>query len=371
VTLDPPRRRVAIVTNIMAPYRTPVLRELASRVDVRVFYAAQTDSNRQWSVAGDLPFSYEILTSRAIEMRGRIIYFAPRLYFRLRAYKPTVVMVGGFSLPTVYVLCYCILSGAKMVIINEGTRHTELGFGRVSRLLRRALLRLASAYVVTSTAAEQRLSDLGANPEHCVIAPYALDVGDRPTRDYSLSGDVARILYVGRFLEPKGVLQLLEAVELIGQGDAVTLTMVGHGPLEEMLRSLVVARRLESQVTVRGFVDQPALPALYAEHDLFIFPTFKDTFGIVLLEAMAAGLPVIASCLAGATSDFVETGKNGWIMQAVTVDEIARTLKSALQARDSWPTLGAASRRHVEAMSPEYAAGKILNALDIAERQDG
>jgi glycosyltransferase involved in cell wall biosynthesis len=355
------------VTNIVAPYRTPVLRELADHVELRVFYSAETEPNRRWSVERELAFGHEIVAGRAVAARGRAIYLNPRLFYRLRAFRPSAVIAGGFSVPTVYALLYCTLSGAKLIIMNEGTRHTERGLGPVGRALRWGLVRAAKAYVATSTLADRRLCELGAEPTRTVVVPYALDVAARPTRDYSSAGDVARLLYVGRFCEPKGVLQLLDAFERVGRRHAVSLTMVGHGPLEETLRGVIATRGLGPCVTVRGFVDQPELPALYAEHDLVAFPTLEDTFGIVLLEAMAAGLPVIASCFAGATRDFVEVGKSGWIMNPSSADGIVGALGDALNARASWPDFGAAARKRVEETSPRQAAEAIVRACDIAE----
>jgi glycosyltransferase involved in cell wall biosynthesis len=359
-------KRVAVVTNIVAPYRTPVFRELARQVELRVFYSAQTESNRRWSLARELPFDHEIVGGRALQVRGRVIYLSPRLVARLRAFRPSVVVVGGFSLPTVYALLYSVMSRAKLIIVNEGTDHTERALGPVSRLLRWWLVRAAKAYVATSTLADKRLCELGAEPTRTVVVPYAIDLAHRPIRDYSSAGDVARVLYVGRFCPSKGVLQLLDAVAGF-ERDGVSLTMVGHGPLEVTLRDVIRARALGSRVSVRGFVDQAELPELYAEHDLFAFPTLEDTFGIVLLEAMAAGLPVIASCFAGATHDFVEHERSGWIIDPSSADGIARALRHALDARDSWPRLGTVARQRVEQTPPRWAAHRLIRALDIAE----
>jgi glycosyltransferase involved in cell wall biosynthesis len=359
-------KRVAVVTNIVAPYRTPVLRELAREVELRVFYSAQTESNRRWSLTPELPFDHEIVGGRTLAVRGRVIYLSPRLISRLWSFRPAAVIVGGFSLPTVYALLYCVMSGAKLIIVNEGTSHTERALGRASRLLRWGFVRAAKAYVVTSTEAHKRLCDLGAEPRRTVVVPYAIDLAHRPTRDYSLRDGPARLLYVGRFCPAKGVLQLLDAVADI-EGDGVTLTMVGHGPLEVTLRDVIAARALGSRVSMRGFVDQPELPDLYAEHDLFAFPTLEDTFGIVLLEAMAAGLPVIASCFAGATHDFVEHEKSGWIIDPLSADGIVGALRHALDVRASWPQLGTVARQRLEQTPPRWAAHGLIRALDIAE----
>lgn len=361
------QRRVAVVTNIVAPYRTPVLRELARKVELRVFYSAESEPNRQWSVERDPGFGNEVLAGPALNTNGKVIYVSPRLVWRLRAFRPSAVVVGGFSLPTVYALLYCLLSRANLIVMNEGTRHTERGLGRVARLMRWATVRAARAYVAVSGLAEQRFYDLGAERSRCVVVPYALDVANRPTRDYSLAGRVARVLYVGQFIERKGLMQLLDAIDRIGGRHAVQLTIVGHGPLETDLRTAIATRSLEGSVTLRGFVDQPELPALYAEHDLFVFPSLEETFGVVLLEAMAAGLPAIASRTAGATCDFVDPGKTGWTMDPSTPDGIARALEEALASRRLWPDLGAEARRRMEARSPRLAAEGLVRAVEIAE----
>jgi glycosyltransferase involved in cell wall biosynthesis len=361
------QRRVAVVTNIVAPYRSPVFRELARQVELRVFFSAETEPNRRWSVQRELDFSHEIIAGPSVVVRGRVIYITPRLVSRLFAFRPSLVVAGGFSLPTIYAFLFCIATGARLIIMNEGTRQTEARLGPVSRFLRWALVRAANAYVAVGSMSAERLHDLGAHSTRCVVAPYSLDVADRPTRDYSSAGNVARILYVGQFITRKGVLQLLDAVANLRDRDAITLTVVGHGPLEGEVRSVITARSLESCVTLRGFVDQPELPSVYAEHDLLVFPSLEEVFGLVLLEAMAAGLPVIASCFAGATRDLVDDGSTGWIMDPSAADGIVSALEEALASRRLWPDLGARARQRAQECSPQLAAERIVHALTIAE----
>src|SRR4029078_12686329 len=76
----------------------------------------------------------------------------------------------------------------------------------------------------------------------------------------------------------------------------------------------------------RGFVDQPGLPSVYAEADVFAFPTLDDPFGIVVLEAAASGLPIVASPFAGATLDLVEDGRSGFVVSPDDRDAWARAL---------------------------------------------
>jgi glycosyltransferase involved in cell wall biosynthesis len=163
-------------------------------------------------------------------------------------------------------------------------------------------------------------------------------------------------------------MRLIDAFAEVTTRYRASVTMVGHGPLESALRDAIASRGLQSVVAIRGFVDQPDLPQLYAEHDLFVFPTLEDTFGIVLLEAMAAGLPVIASCFAGATSDYVVPDVTGWVMDPSSSNQIASTLADALKDRRTWGRLGGEARRRVEHESPAHAADGFVEAVKIAGR---
>jgi glycosyltransferase involved in cell wall biosynthesis len=358
--------RLAVVTNIVAPYRTPTFRELAGRLQLCVFYSAATESNRQWSVPQDLPFPYEIIGGRSLAARTATFYPSPHLIRQLAAYRPHAVMVGGFSVPTLYSLGYCKVRNARLVLFSEGTRQTEQELGIPRVLARRLFIAGADAFVGASTSAAERFISLGASPDRVRVAPYALDVERRPVRTHGDHSSPARFLFVGQFIRRKGIFELLEVIEDLRRHFALTLTLVGHGPLEAQVRSFISARGLDHVVDVVGFVDQPALPALYAAHDVFVFPSLEDTFGVVLLEAMAAGLPVISSPHAAATRDFVRSGQNGWVADPYSRDALRAGIETALAARPGWPAIGAAARATVEQSSPRRSAEQIVLALRSA-----
>lgn len=360
------RLRLAVVTNIVAPYRTPTFRELASKLQLCVFYSAATESNRQWSVPQDLPFPHQIIGGRSLATRTATFYPSPHLVRQLAAYRPHAVMVGGFSVPTLYSLGYCKLRNARLVLFSEGTLQTERALGVPRILARRLSIAGADAFVGASTAAAERFISLGASPDRVRVAPYALDVNRRPVRVHSNCSSPARFLFVGQFTRRKGIFELLELIDELRRHSSITLTMAGHGPLEPQVRRFVSARGLNHVVDVVGFVDQPELPALYAAHDVFLFPSLEDTFGVVLLEAMAAGLPVISSPHAGATRDFVRTGENGWVADPCSRDSFRAAIETALAARPRWPAIGAAARSTVEQSSPDRSAEQIVLALRSA-----
>jgi glycosyltransferase involved in cell wall biosynthesis len=147
------------------------------------------------------------------------------------------------------------------------------------------------------------------------------------------------------------------------------LVLVGSGPEEPRLRQLAGELGLGSDVQFQGFVDQPDLPGIYEQADVFAFPTLDDPFGMVLLEAAATGLPVVASPFAGATVDLVEEGRSGFVIDP----EDTRGWASALVALARDPglrrRLGARGAEATLSRTPARAADGYTQAIYSALRR--
>ena len=210
---------------------------------------------------------------------------------------------AGYSIPTAYAAIYCRLRGSPLIIYSDGTSWYERKLGRHQLLARAVLLRAASACVAKSRPAAERFLELGVAADRIFLAPHSSTM-DRlwriaRERDYERR-DRFTILTAGRLVPHKGVDRLLLAaarVERRAPADPAW-SSPDPGPESERLRRLAEELGLED-VQFRGFVDHGEMPGLYAEADAFAFPTFDDPFGIVLLEAAAAGLPLVASWHAG------------------------------------------------------------------------
>ncbi|HRP07143.1 MAG TPA: glycosyltransferase family 1 protein [Gemmatimonadales bacterium] len=133
------------------------------------------------------------------------------------------------------------------------------------------------------------------------------------------------VLYVGRLAAEKGIDLLLEAWRRLEprRGDA-RLVFVGTGPLEEAIRNDHIPG-----VTLAGVRTGRDLAAIYASADLFAFPSSTETFGNVLLEAMASGLPSLAVA-AGGVLDFAEHHTNAWLVEPGSPEAMADGLETLL-----------------------------------------
>lgn len=111
---------------------------------------------------------------------------------------------------------------------------------------------------------------------------------------------VLRLLYVGRFLYLKGVHLGIQAMgQLVARGIQVELTMVGKGPEEAAWRSEAERRGVADRIRWVPWVRHDELPAVYAAHDILLFPSLRDSSGNVVLEALACGCPVVCVDLGG------------------------------------------------------------------------
>lgn len=119
--------------------------------------------------------------------------------------------------------------------------------------------------------------------------------------------------------------------------------LAGSGPLEADLQQL--AQESGSRIVFPGFVSYHDIPAFYSTIDLYWQPSISDTWGLVINEAMAAGLPVLVSQRCGCAVDLVQSG-NGWIHD-VHEPQLVEALETAWQARSLWPTMGQAGRELV------------------------
>jgi glycosyltransferase involved in cell wall biosynthesis len=168
-------------------------------------------------------------------------------------------------------------------------------------------------------------------------------------------------LFVGRLIREKGVLDLLEAFRLLKPDlqAEVGLVYAGNGPMRAELQSR--ARTISAgKVLFPGFVHRDELAAYYALAECLVFPTHSDTWGMVLNEAIACGLPIISSSAAGGAADLVR--RNGIVVPPHDVQRLASAmdyLPNHPAARDQ---MSVETRHIAQEYSPELCAKGIAQA---------
>ena len=225
---------------------------------------------------------------------------------------------------------------------------------RQARAFSRRQCNALDAVVVPSTAMRQRLSDYGVTvPLHVLptgipLARFAAGDGGAFRYRYGIAPRRPVALFVGRVAHEKNIGFLLEAlVHARRLCPEVLLVVAGEGPAMPALQERVRALGLTQAVQFIGYLDRASqLPDCYAAADVFVFASRTETQGLVLLEAMAAGVPVIALAEMG-TVDILAPGR-GAIAAPAESRAFGELLGDFLSRPSAW--------RHLRAEAPGYAA---------------
>jgi glycosyltransferase involved in cell wall biosynthesis len=209
-----------------------------------------------------------------------------------------------------------------------------------------------------SESTRSELIEKGINKDKIVLSPGGIDIdrfhpsrktGITPQGFSELKG--IKLLYVGRISVEKNLHYLSSAFKaLIGRDSNVSLVVVGDGPyLSEMKRQLAGFPCLFT-----GYIGGDSLPAIYASCDLFVFPSTTDTFGNVVLEAQASGLPVIVTDQGGPCEN-IDPNVSGIIIPGNDEDSLTEAIDSFIRKPKDLNRMGIQARRYVEKRSFEGA----------------
>jgi hypothetical protein len=305
------------------------------------------------------------------------------LYRALDELQPQVVVCVGYADPEVHqAMAWALRKRVPLVACSDSTYDDEPR-SWAKEAFKRRIVAVFDAALVAGHRAHDYLEHLGLGRERR-FQPW--DVVDNAHFEHG--ADMSRIdesalreklnlpsrylLCVARFIPKKNLRRLVEAyARYAAQAgpDAWSLVLAGTGPLESELRACVTAAGLKKQVHF-GLLHYPDLPAYYGLAGAFVLPSVSDQWGLVVNEAMAAGLPVLVSSRCGCAPDLVREGENGFTFDPRNIEALAGHLKQLAgldQARRT--AMGQRSREIIAAFSPEAFAAGIEAAVSSAVTQ--
>jgi glycosyltransferase involved in cell wall biosynthesis len=213
-------------------------------------------------------------------------------------------------------------------------------------------------------AARQFRTPYSVDNEYLTSARRALQPRRQALRQaFGFPDDVVVVGYSGKLVPWKNVPELVDAVAALQhEGCRVGLLLVGEGRDRAALEQRVGARAMQ-WVTFTGFRNQSELPACYICFDVFVLPSRRESWGLVLNEAMAFGLPVIATHMAGGAYDLIEEGRNGYIYRSGDGAALTAALRSLVTSAEERARFGRRSEAIVEGYSYDICVSGILDAL--------
>jgi glycosyltransferase involved in cell wall biosynthesis len=368
-------RRIAVVTGIPAPYREPVFANLAARpgVELKVFYCAESHGNVAWSGGANPTYEYvkEFPRNFTPKRFQRLPFFGYTNFgvtAGLRDFEPDYVIVYGYNQSSHWMAFrYCLANGVPFALRSDSNVHIDLNKSwrsSVRRKLLRWLVARAHAVLPVGTANRGYWEAFGAKPEQVHMAPYAVDnqaiasaVGGRKVDPQRRT----RFLYVGRLLPRKGVDLLVEAFNRIAN-EHCTLTIVGDGAEADSLKAMQ-SPDAASRTTWTGKVANEIALRHYANADVFVLPSRYEPWGLVVNEAMAAGLPVIADRKCGAAIDLIDDRVTGRRLEELSVDLLVAAMSEYLDEQRRAMEHGAAARERIQHWNFDRTVDGFLEAV--------
>lgn len=305
--------KVLYLTNVPSPYRVEFLQELGKLCELTVLYEmeAATDRNKDWKSYNveERTFQEEYL-KRLFSFSSSAFCPSVRTYLKSGDYD--VIIIGGFSTPTgMFAIRYMKRKKISYMISTDGgfIRPCRTFIDKFKKEMRSYFLKGAKAYLSPSKITDDYLIDNGCKQSNIYRYPFTSlesnDILEKPISEeekkfyknkLGINQD-KMVLYVGQFIKRKGIDFLLESIQ--NSNPKVAYYFIGGHITEEYQK--IIEKKSLTHIYFMDFMDKNNLKEYFLAADLFVLPTREDIWGLVINEAMAAGLPVITTkgCVAG------------------------------------------------------------------------
>jgi glycosyltransferase involved in cell wall biosynthesis len=352
------------------PYVLTLIRRITSSTDAPVdvlFIAANV--SQAWDLSlEEIPAGYlprgTLAAVRAIAAK-------------LASVRYGVVHLAGWGHPVLLgAMIVARLRGFPVAVETDSTLPVSQPWPKhaTKRLLYPIMLRLPAVFLPGGTRQKRYLQHYGVPESRIVVAQMTVDVAAIANAVMAISPRVRQakraamgiapdecvFLFVGRLDPAKGIAVLLEAFSRASaRNGKVRLHVAGDGILREMVKSTTAS---SARIDWAGRLTGPALLDAYATADAFVLPSLFEPWGLVVNEAMAAGLPVVASDRVGCVDDLVIDGQTGVVIEANRPTLLADAMMRLADDAPLRRTMGAAGRERIAGWTIEAEAHNVTDA---------
>lgn len=363
-------KNVVIITNAPAPYRVAFfkyIQEKESDYRFHIVYISQNEEiGRQWHVGEDELGNHSFLECRVITIKRRYddkrIVLSLGIAKRLQELRPDIVICMEYNVTILQAVHWCRQHRVPFLSWSDGTANSERNISGLQRKFRKYVIKRAAGFISSSTATMEHQISFGAKRELCHKSLLTVDI-EKYLRKKPVNYRPGKtLLYVGSLIGRKGLDLLMPALACTSPD--IKLVIVGEGSEEQALRAQIAELGLAERVIFKGFLEGEALQECYENCDAFVIPTREDCYGLVILEAMCASLPVIASKYADGAYDMMENGVHGMIVDPYQKEELAAAIEDIFADEDRLLKMQRDSYERAKEFGFEQVSEGFFEALD-------
>jgi glycosyltransferase involved in cell wall biosynthesis len=343
--------KIFLLHNIAAPYRLPLFERLADEFDLTVGFCKKNKGFREWNPdLRSCRFEWSVLNG--IQLGSIIINYGIIKHLLMNEYD--VFIVGdneNHLFATMCVYLFAKIFGRPFILWSgqtdiQITQHTDpQSYHRrvagdaadiIGEAYRRLLYSGSDAIVAYSTLTKRHLTKRGVKSDRIFVGGQVMpgECLQSVVGDMDGTGDSFVVTYLGYLQERKGVQFLIEAYRSLNNSN-IKLQIAGSGPYENQLRALAEG---DDGIEFLGYVDGEAKAKCYTETDLFVLPTLRDSWGLVVNEALHYDTPVIVTEAAG-SADFVQANDCGVVVPPGEADALENAMRRLYTDEEEWQRL--------------------------------
>lgn len=359
-------------------YWHPIFRDFSQRFETKIYTGLWTG----FSPGLEHTFQVEVVgqTKSGQDYSGRFTKASPKIVTYLWQFHPHLIFASGFSVWTILALLMKPLTGWRVVILYDGSSPSiDFRNSRLRLSIRRWMVGIADGFCANSRAAQDYLRDVLQAPAQKVfnytyLVPDVTALGqtDRviadlaATRSSHQDSPITTFLFVGELIPRKGMRQLLQACAQLKQWgvDHYRLLAIGDGEERVELEKLVQQQDLDQIVTWMGWIPYGELGNYFESADALIFPTLEDVWGMVVLEAMAFGRPVLCSQWAGA-AELIVPSENGDLFDPDRTEELATLMQRYIQHPGLLKTMGINAQKTISPHTTQAVVDHLASVADL------
>jgi glycosyltransferase involved in cell wall biosynthesis len=381
--------KLVVVETHPIQYKAPLFRLLADQDDISltVLYAMLPDATQQGAGFGvsfewDQPlldgYDYEVLDNRC--KHPSVTRFGgcdtPDVRRVLERLQPDVVLVNGWVVKTcLQTVAACRRLGVPCMVRGEANLLRKRAWWK--HILHRILLRRYTAYLAIGSANRAFYRYHGCDDEKIFDVPYVVDndyftsaatqrMSSRGMlrKRWGIRADATVFLFAGKLVKKKHPEDVLSAFAMLPESSKsrAHVLYAGSGPMLNACRSIALQRELP--VTFLGFMNQSALPDAYAVSDVLVLPSDTgETWGLVVNEAMASGLPAIVSRSVGCCQDLIHNGRTGYAFDVHDLSGLAECMDRYIREPQQVRLQGQNAMKQMEKFSMSEAVRGLVHAV--------
>ncbi len=376
-------KHALLLNNVPAPYFDPLFEKLGEESGWRLTVCYSSDWNKDVGWA-DRPLAERpthrmvILDQQHPALKSKLgssLAAAFALAKILMKERPDYLICYGYTLaPQMTLLLWEMMTDTPFAFIVDANYYNDTTAG-LKRLVKGAWLRLltrrAATLIAIGTANRRFWESYGAKADKLFEARFAVDNGFYERARAERKAEAAQLrsqlgltgktvfLFVGRLVRRKNVDLIIRAARQLND-DRIAVVIAGSGEEKLALEELADGN---PRIVFAGNAPPDELPLYYAISDVLVLPATQEPWGLVINEAMASGLAVIAHRHCGAALDLVATD-NGVALETFSVDELARAMRLITDDRPLLHSMQARSQAKIKGWSIAAAARGIIRAVD-------